>query len=371
MINLFKVHAPADLDAPLLATLHSGYITQGQRVEEFEKAFGDYIGNPLVVSLNSCTSALTLALKLANVKRNDEVITTPMTCSATNLPILQFGAKPVFADIDPDTGLIDPSSVEKLITPKTKAIMCCDWGGTPCDLDELRRIADSHKLVLIEDAAHAMGAEYKGRKVGSIADFTCFSLQAIKHITTGDGGMLACRKTKDYERARLLRWFGIKREADSPDSRISEDIKDPGYKFHMNDLSATLGIEQMKHVERIVASYRANALYYNRTLPAQFLKLPTHNNKSSYWVYTVILPNKVARDKFVEYMNDKGIQVSQVHRRNDDYTVFKPYKRDLPGVTKFSRTMVCLPCHWALTAEDVALVVKHVNRFLEEFRQWF
>lgn len=371
MISLFKVHAPVELDAPLLSTLHSGYITQGKKVEEFEGLFGDYINNPRVISLNSCTSALTLALRLSKVKRGDEVITTPMTCTATNLPILQLDAKPVFADVNPTTGLIDPESVEKLITTKTRAIMCCDWGGTPCDLDELRRIADKHGVKLIEDAAHAMGAEYNGQKIGGIADFTCFSLQAIKHITTGDGGLLACRNTKDYERGKLLRWFGIKRDTDSLDSRISEDIKEFGYKFHMNDLNATIGIEQMNHVDRIVASYRANALYYNRTLPDQYLRLPTHNTKSSYWVYTIILPNKVARDKFIQYMNEKGVQVSQVHRRNDEYSVFKPYKRDLPGVTQFSRTMACIPCHWAMTNEDLSLVVKHVNRYLEEFRQWF
>jgi dTDP-4-amino-4,6-dideoxygalactose transaminase len=360
---------PPEVDAPLLATLHSGYITQGSKVEEFEQKFGEYINNPYVVSVNSCTSALTLAMRLAGVGFDDEVITTPMTCSATNLPILSLGARPVFADVDPITGLIDPKSVKRLVTSATKAIVCCDWGGTPCDLDELQKLAEYYDIKLIEDAAHAIGAEYKGRKVGSIADFTCFSLQAIKHITTGDGGILACRKEDDYNQAKLLRWFGINRDSNAKDTRINEDIEDWGYKFHMNDVNATIGIEQMNHVKHIVGAHRANALFYNRSMPPEIKTPPT--NDGSYWLYTLVFPNKVVRDKFKEFMADNDVPVSQVHKRNDDYSVFKEFKkRPLEGVTAFSNTMACIPVHWALTAEDLTKIVKLCNNFIDQYRGW-
>lgn len=384
MINLFKPFIPDSVDKPLLEVLHGGYITQGPKVDEFEKLFGLYVENPYVVAVNSGTSALTLALRLAGVKRGSEVITTPMTCSATNLPILSLGGVPVFADIDPQTGLIDPASVEQRITKKTKAIMCVDWGGMPCDLDKLQKIARKHKIKLIEDAAHAIGAEYKGKKVGSIADFTCFSLQAIKHITTVDGGILAVKDKETCDQAKLLRWFGINRQTNSKDTRIDEDIVDWGYKFHMNDVAATIGIEQMSYVENIVAAHRANALYYHRSLPKE-ITLPVNekNKQSSYWLYTLVFPNKVMRDKFKDYMTENGIQVSQVHKRNDKYTVFKPYAyeyyaelgKDVPlyslvNTTAFNNTMICIPVNWSLTTSDLGKIVKLTNRFVDEYRGW-
>ena len=371
MIPLFKVAVSEDVDQALLETLHSGYITQGQKVEEFERLFSDFVENPFSVSVNSGTSALTLALRLSNVGFGDEVITTPMTCSATNLPILSLGATPVFADIDPKTGLIDVASVEKLITPKTKAVMCVDWGGMPCQLDDLLKICQKHSVKLVEDAAHAMGTEYKGKKVGSIADFTCFSLQAIKHLTTVDGGFITMQNKGDYERAKKLRWFGIARDANSKDTRINEDITEWGYKFHMNDVTATLGIEQMKKLPFILGAYRANAMYYNRELNPDVYGKPDLKGHA-VWLYTITLPNKVARDKFKDYMLENKIQVSEVHRRNDEYSVFKPFKgKNLPGANAFSRTQISIPVHWGLTAKELVHITKTMDNFAREFRQWF
>ena len=363
MIKLFNVFVAEDVDQALLETLHSGYITQGQKVEEFEQAFGEYVGNPLAVSVNSCTSALTLALRLSNVGYGDEVITTPMTCSATNLPILSLGAMPVFADIDPKTGLIDPESVKRLITTKTKAIVATDWGGAPVDVQALRNMTGFIKIIV--DSAHALGATHN-----ATPDFQCFSLQAIKHLTTGDGGFLMCSNEEDYIRAKKLRWFGISRNPDSKDTRIDEDITEWGYKFHMNDLVATIGLEQLKHISFVAGAYKANALYYNRVLNSDvFGKPPIKDN--AYWIYTITLPNKVARDKFKDYMLANKIQVSEVHRRNDEYSVFKPFKKSrLPGVDAFSRTMVAIPCHWALTAKEVVYIANTMDKFVNEFRQY-
>lgn len=382
-IPLFKPFVPPEVDVPLLTTLHSGYITQGSKVEEFERLFGEYVGNLNAVAVNSGTSALTLALRIAGVNRGDKVITTPMTCSATNLPILSLGAIPVFADVDPMTGLIDTKSVERLITKDVKAIMCCDWGGAPCDIPALMKIAKKHNIKVIEDAAHALGAYIDDEMVGSIADFTCFSFQAIKHITTVDGGMLTCLGNLDMERAKLLRWFGINRDSDSKDTRIDEDILDWGYKFHMNDVTATMGIEQMKLVKSVISAHRANAYYYDRCLPKELRTASSKVGTSSHWLYTIVLPNKVARDKFKDYMLDAGIQVSQVHRRNDKYSVFKPYAEqfisdlgkyvpfnDLSGTTAFSNTMICIPVHAQLTRKELEYITKTINRFVDEYRGW-
>jgi len=366
MIPLFKVHMPKDIDKPLLEVLHSGYIGQGSRVEEFEKKLAKFLGTSHVLTLNSGTSALHLALRLANVGPGDEVITTPMTCSATNEPILAAGAKIVWADVFSENGLIDPASVEKKITKKTKAIMCVDWGGTVCDLKSLMKIAKKHNLKVIEDAAHAFGATYKGNKVGSIADFTCFSLQAIKHVTTVDGGVLTTLKKEDYKRGKLLRWYGIDREAKViGDSRIDVDIPEWGYKFHMNDVSATIGIVQMKHIAEILKKHRAHAEYYSKKIDNSFFIHPRTpwNQNGAFWLYTLVLPSPKERIKFAEYMKSNGVATSRVHRRNDEYAAFPKSKEKLNGVAFFYEREECIPVHWALTKDDVKKIVKLCNSF--------
>ena len=233
---LFKVHMPKSVDKPLLEVLHSGFIGQGKKVDEFEEKLGQYFGNKKVLTLNSGTSGLHLALRLANVGHGDEVITTAMTCTATNMPILAAGAKIVWADVNPITGLIDPQAIEEKITSKTKAIMMVHFGGIPCDIDAINAIAKKYNLKTIEDGAHAIGAEYKGSKIGNHSDFIMFSLQAIKHFTTVDGGLLLCKDQSDYERGKLLRWYGIDRDEKRKEFRCEEDIIEYGYKYHMNDI---------------------------------------------------------------------------------------------------------------------------------------
>lgn len=368
MINLFKVHIPGSVDKPLLETLHSGYITQGPKVEEFEGRVAAFLGTDHVVALNSGTSSLTLAMRLAGIGPGDEVISTAMTCTATNLPVLSLGGKLVFADIDPVNGNISAESIQKLITKKTKAILFVDWGGMPADLEEIMSIARAHDLKVIEDAAHAFGAEYKGQKVGTIADFTCFSLQAIKHITTGDGGILTCKDPADYERAKVLRWFGIDRSKTGLDSRIDQDIEEYGYKFHMNDLNATIGIVQMDHVEKILQAHRNNAKFYEQALDNYFVRLVDNKNtRSAWWLYTLLLPSKKERDAFKVFADKNGVMVNQVHRRNDEYTVFKNVKNDgLDGVDYFADRMVCIPVHWGLSEIELDHVAGMCNKFAQQ-----
>lgn len=365
MIPLFTSKVDPSVDKPLLEVLHSGYITQGPKVDEFERILAKYLGNEKTITLNSGTSALTLAFRLAGVQAGAEVIATPMTCTATNLPILANGGKIVWADIDPKSGLTDPADVERKITDKTVAIVVCDWGGMPNDMTALMAIGKKHGIPVIEDAAHAFGAELNGVKIGALANYTCFSFQAIKHLTTGDGGLLTVCCEEPYRRGRILRWFGIDRDAPTKDSRIDQDIEEWGYKYHMNDLAATIGIAQMAHIDQIVAAHRSNAAWYDQTLDTMFERVTgPEGARSAYWLYTILLPDQILRDKFKSYMLSKDIQVNQVHKRNDHYTVFRPFNNGpLPGVDEFADRMICIPVHSNLSRQDLIKITDAANAF--------
>lgn len=368
VIPLFAVHMPEEVDEPLLKTLHSGYIGQGPKVEEFEGILKAFFGTKNVLTLNSGTSAIHLALRLAGVGPGDEVISTPMTCSASNVPILAHYADIVWADIDPKNGLMDPLDVERKITSKTKAIVCVDWAGTPCDMDRLMAIGQKYGVKVIEDAAHAFGATYKDKRVGNVADFTCFSLQAIKHITTIDGGLLMTKSSNDHDKGKILRWYGIDREATNKDSRIEIDILDWGYKFHMNDITATIGIVQMNFIEKILKAHRENAKFYSEQISNPLI---THTStgwqqNSTFWIYTMLLPTTELRMKFMDYMKANGVMTSRVHGRNDIHATFSRFSKNLPGVTEFDSRQIAIPVHWKLTAEQRKKIADLCNSFGNE-----
>lgn len=362
-IPLFKVFMPETVLEPLSKVLFSGYIGEGPRVEEFERALAPWFGNENVLALNNGTSALQLALRLSDVGFGDEVISTAMTCSATNEPILAMGAKIVWADIDPWTANIDPTEVARKITPKTKAIMCVHWGGYPCELDELKAIAAEHGIKLIEDACHALGSTYHGKPIGSHSDFACFSFQAIKEMTTIDGGALVCKSKADCERGRLLRWYGIDRKAKRKDLRCEADIVEYGYKFHMNDVTATIGLEQLKYVGETIKKYRSNAARYDQAFKGlEAVKPLRHKNdrSSAYWLYTIRVKDRL---RFMKHMKAKGITVSQVHARNDTHSMFKDFKAELPGVDEFNSEQVCIPVGWWLTEENLTCIIDAVLEY--------
>lgn len=363
MIPLFKVFMPESVMEPLKATLLSGYIGQGPKVDEFESSLTKWLGCERILALNSCTSALQLALRLANVGFGDEVLSTPMTCTATNEPILAAGAKIVWVDIDPETGNMDYQQIEKRITKKTKAIMVVHWGGYPCDLDEICAVAKKHNLKVIEDAAHSFGSLYKGKKIGNHSDFVCFSFQAIKHLTTVDGGALVCRNEADHQRGKLLRWYGINREGSRKDFRCEEDVLEYGYKFHMNDVCATIGLEQMKYVDGIIQRHRENAKFYDDNLKGVTGVRHTRRQEdrlSAYWIYTILVDKK---PEFMEFMNKEGVQVSSVHARNDKHTMFKEFQAELPMVTRFTNHMVCIPVGWWVTNEEREFILAKIKEF--------
>jgi dTDP-4-amino-4,6-dideoxygalactose transaminase len=363
MIPLFKVFMNPDIDEELLKVIHSGWIGQGPKVKEFEEALGNKFGNPNALALSSGTHGLTLALRLAGVGPDDEVITTPLTCTATNTPILQQLATPVWADIKDDFN-IDPKSIEARITNKTKAIMVMHWGGYPCDMEEIGNIATKYEIPLIEDAAHAYGSTYKGTNIGQCfySDFTMMSFQAIKHLTCIDGGALFTSHKTDYDSGKLLRWYGIDREGPRSDFRCEADIEDWGYKFHMNDVCATVGLSNILKADKNIARAQQNAIRYDiafAKVPGIKLTQIMPDRQSSYWLYTIQVDN---RSEFINMMTREGISVSRVHERNDKHTFTKDFKCDLPNLDRIIEKQICIPVGWWMDDANVNHIINCVKR---------
>ncbi len=344
--------------------LKSRQLAQGPKVEEFEALIKTHLKIPFPVTVNSGTSALRLALDCAGVGPGDEVISTAMTCTATSGAILEQYAKIVYADIQYDTGNIDPKDIEHRITPKTKAIMVVHWSGYPCDMDEIMKIAKKHNLPVIEDAAHALGATYKNRPIGTIADYTCFSLQAIKHINTGDGGILAVRDEKNYKLAIRKRWFGIDRNARIPSvlGHGDYDITERGYKYHMNDIAAAIGIGQIPDLSKIVKRRTEIAERYMKELknvPGVRLLKYKDDRECAWWLFSMHVDRRL---DFCKAMISRGVEVSVVHYRNDRYSIYGPRRKDLPNLDKYEQDYISIPLHHKLSDEDVSLVIDSIKK---------
>ena len=366
-VVLFYPHIPKNSLDSLKKTLSTRWIGQGPMVDKFEKKLSKDFANKLpVVSTGSGTDALHLAYLLANIKKNDEVITPVFTCTATNIPLLYIGAKIKFADLDTKTMNICVRSVKKLITKRTKAIICVHYGGLPCDLKELQELADKFKIPLIEDAAHALGAEYNNKKIGSISDFTIFSFQAIKHITTGDGGAL-CIKNKNFlEKAKRLRWFGIDREKKQL-GIWENDIKEIGYKYQLSDLGATLGYESLLEFKKIL-KHRKNIyqIYLNELQKNQNITCVHEESKikkHAAWFFTILTDKKDFLQKKLRF---RGIETNQVHFRNDKYSIFKKFVKNsrFPNMDYIEDKYLVLPIHTKMSLNDAVSVAKEINKIL-------
>lgn len=358
-IPLFKVLMSESVHDALKPVLYSGYIGEGQKVAEFETALKKYLNNDNVLVVNSGTSALMLALKLAGVGYGDKVITTPMTCLATNMAIVNMGGVPVWADVDKYTGMLIAENIEMQITPDVKAIMVMDMGGSPCRIDEIMEVARKYNIPVIEDACQAFGSEYNGEKIGNQADYVCYSFQAIKYLTTGDGGALVVNNG-DIEKGRLFRWFGLDRTK-STSMRSDQDPPVCGYKWHLTDIAATIGIENLKIVDNAIEKARDNAQYYNKFIHEKYVIIPTNKGvKSNYWMYQLSMYNV---DEFITYMASKGIECSRVHRRNDTKTIFRDYAKLLPDTEFFDMNTVCIPVGWWVTDGDREYIAKCMLNF--------
>ena len=260
MIPLFKVHTPKNIGKKIDAIFKTGTITEGKETKKLEKKFSNFLKNKNCVLVNSGTSALTLAYRLVGIKKGDEVIVSPLTCMATNQPLEIIGAKLIFVDVNKDDGNVNIEDLKSKITKKTRAISLVHWAGNPFDIDEVNKIAKHKNIKIIEDAAHAIGAKYKGKLIGNHGNFVIYSFQAIKHFSTGDGGLLVCPTHKIAERARKLRWFGLDR--DFKGNKWSQDIYESGYKFHMNNISATIGLSQFNSLKKIISQHQFNSFFF-------------------------------------------------------------------------------------------------------------
>lgn len=364
MISFFNTFIDTSASNEIDKVLKSTFLSEGEIVRNFEEDLSLKLGLRNPVAVNSGTSALHLALDAAGVRPGDEVITTAQTFIATGLSILYLGAKPVFADIDYSTGNIDPRSIEKKISKITKGILVVDWAGYPCDYDELRRIAKRYNLQLIEDAAHALGATYHKIPVGNISPYTCFSFQAIKHVTTGDGGAVCCKSKRVADKLRAKRWFGIDRKTAKP-SILGEriyNVTEIGYKYHMNNYSAALGIANLKTFKARLKKRREIARQYRRAFEKiSGIRLFNYKNdrESSFWLFGFHVEQ---RDGFINAMKDRGIPTSVVHQRIDRNPLFGGKTKGLVNQEKFDKTQINIPIHDGLDDENVEYIIESIRK---------
>lgn len=381
VVPLFGVNMNSEAATDVAAVLGSGQIAEGPRVADFERKIAYHFGlthrHLEVVTVNSGTTAIELALLLAGVEPGDEVITTPMTCTATTTAIIHRGAHPVWADVNPNTGNIDAEDVLRRVTDKTKAIVVVEWAGRRCDIARLRdglRAAPHHgrHLPIIEDAAHA----FVMPKV-DLADFRCFSFQAIKHLTTGDGGAVVMHRDHGA-RARRLRWFGLDRTLPR-EARFDAPQAEVGFKWHMNDIAAAIGIANLDRALRAVNQCRANALFYADVIgphagasgPPEPLCLPPPDPTSAWWLYTVRVADRAS---FQRYMRRRGVETSEVHRRNDFVVAFAnlvglPEPGELANLDAFASQQVSIPVGWWLEPAQRLLVANAVIDYVNQHRK--
>ena len=366
-IQLYKVYVPINVKDRLASILYSGYIAEGEQVREFEHLLGEFTGNYNVVATNSCTSALHLSLAMEKKENSRFVLTTPMTCVATNVSITNLNMIPIWVDIDKRNGMLTADSIKKAVqslSPSARQEICALiyvlWGGDIGNIQEVVNTCAELNIPLIVDAAQGFGSTVDEKSIAHYGDYCCFSFQAIKHITTGDGGCLFVKDTQMLKKASILKWFGIDRDSfRTPTGEINwlADIKDIGYKFHMNNIAAEIGISQLTDdsLRDRLYQYNDNADFYERTLVDYGLIKADDKKGSSNWVYTgYIIDERIDVDQLLTDLRDKNIIASRMHLRNDTYSGFRGYtpKDELPGVAHFEKYHVCLPCGWWVSEDD-------------------
>ena len=361
-IEFFNTTISPTAAEAVVQTLNSTRISAGAKADLFERGLAERgINNP--VTVNSGTVTMHLALLAAGVGPGDEVIIPAQTFIATGMAVLYVGATPVFADINLYDGNISVHSILEKITPNTKAIIPVHWAGFPCDMDSINAVAEEYNLAVIEDAAHAFGAKYRGRLVGSLSRFTSFSFQAIKHLTTGDGGAICCQNIEDADFIKRLRWFDIDRE-NTKTGFLGEreyDAVNVGYKYHMNDLAATLGLENLKVVDAKLARIKQIAKAYEselQNIPGVELMRYVGDKESSYWLFPLLVDD---RDAFVHKMKDANIPVSVVHQGIDKNTLFGGLQPELTNQRLFDAKQIHIPIHDALTDAQLDKIITTIK----------
>ena len=360
-IVLFHPHMPKNAKKYVSEVLDSRWIGQGPKVDSFEYKFKKLFsikGFPLAVG--SGTDALHLAYILAGISSGDEVLVPLFTCTATSIPLLYIGAKPVLVDIDPKTLNISVEALKRKISKNTKAIACVHYGGLPCDMDEIGEIARHYKIPVIEDAAHALGAKYNGTLIGSISPFTMFSFQAIKHLTTGDGGMLTLSDSSLIKLAKRLRWFGIDRE-DKQNGIWENDIKEVGYKYQMTDIAAAIGLAGIEEFGTTLEHRRMLYKRYVKNLKdcpsVQIVDDFDPKKEHAAWLFTILVER---REILQNKLRQHGIESGQTHYRNDRYSIFQ-CDDHFPNMDLVDDHYLILPLHTKMAIKDVDRICRLIK----------
>lgn len=363
-IPLFYPHVSLGTIEELKDTLSGRWIGQGPKVEMFEKQIAEkYLSGERGIAVGSGTDALHLAYLLADLKEGDEVLVPAFTCTATNIPLLYIGAKIVFIDIDPNTMNISMDDLKAKITKNTKAIVCIDYGGIPCDYDALTELCRSYQIPLISDAAHSLGSRYKGKHTGQLADFTIFSFQAIKTLTTGDGGMLVIKDPVLLDKAKRLRWFGIDRAAKQK-GVWENDIQDIGYKYQMNDIAASIGLAGLREIDEVILQRNRLFKKYLELLgnvPGIRLVGEAENIDyfNSAWLATIIVDGD--RYGLMRKLRENNIESAQVHYRNDRYSIFAGDKTSLRNMDSLEDRYLVLPLHTRMNSSHVETICSVIS----------
>ena len=365
-----------DIDA-VVTVLRSDWITTGPKIAEFEQGVADFVGVKEAVAVSSGTAALHATMYAIDIKPGDEVILPPMTFAATANAVVFQGGTPVFADVEPDTLLIDPDQVKKKITGHTKAIIAVDYGGHPCDYDRLRQIADEHKLHLIDDACHALGARYKRKNLGSLADQAIFSFHPVKHITTAEGGIIVSNDPKVANRLRLFRNHGISSDSRQRETRDSwyYEMIDLGYNYRISDIQCALGISQLRKLNRFLKTRRKIASFYDKALSTieGVAPLSVHSDVChAYHLYVVKLDNNVLgidRDYFFKQMRKSGIGVNvhyiPVHLHPFYKKQYKTHCGLCPVAEEEYTKIVSLPIHQGMSESDANKVIDRLCQVID------
>jgi len=369
--------------AAVIEVLRSDWITQGPKVAEFEEEFASYVGARYAVAVNSGTAALHAACFAAQIEKGDEAITTPITFAASANCVLYQGGTLLFADIDVDTLNIDPEEIKKKITKKTKALLPVDFTGRPVDLEKILQIAKDDNLVIMEDASHALGATYKDRKIGSISDMTIFSFHPVKHITTGEGGMITTNNKEYYERLKLFRTHGITKDKDkllNYDGPWYCEMQELGYNYRLTDFQCALGISQLKKIDRIIQRRREIVQKYNhefKSVPE--IKIPQINSADSnpawhIYMFQLNLERiKVGRREIFESLRAENIGVNvhyiPVHLQPYYQKRFGYHLGDFPRAENYYSRAITLPIFPKMSDKDIDDVIKAVKKVINYYKR--
>ncbi|GIV09408.1 MAG: spore coat polysaccharide biosynthesis protein SpsC [Fimbriimonadales bacterium] len=358
----------------VLEVLRSGWLTTGQRTRQFEQEFAVYIGVPYAIAVNSCTAAMHLVLAAWGIGNGDEVITTPLTFCATIEAIEYVGATPVLVDIDPKTANIDPNRIEDAITPRTRALLPVHYGGLPCEMDAIMDIATRHNLHVLEDAAHASGAAYKGRKIGAIGHATAFSFYANKNMTTGEGGMITTHDAELADQCRILSLHGISRDAWKRYTAAGSwyyEVQTLGFKYNIPDVLAAIGVCQLRKLDAMNTRRQQIAAQYHRAFREMGFLTPfppeLPDDRTHVWhLYTILLhldALRIGRDQFIEELKARNIGVS-VHyipiHYHPHYRGYGWRKGDFPHTEAYYERTLSLPLYPAMSNQDVEDVIEAV-----------